>query len=111
MDQLSLYRDYIMSVIKKHNRQSLPGLEVEIQNIFDTKNDHYQLVHTGWHNKQRQYGCIIHVDIKNKKIWIQHDGTEIGIANELSELGIPKEDIILAYHPPYKRQYTGFGTG
>ena len=45
MDQFTLYREYIMSVIKKHNRQSLPALEIEVQNIFDTKNDHYQLVH------------------------------------------------------------------
>ena len=46
--------------------------------------------------------------LKNGKIWIQHDGTEIGVANELVEWGVPKEDIVLAYHAPYKRQYTGF---
>jgi hypothetical protein len=22
--------------------------------------------------------------------------------------GVPKEDIVLAFHPPYKRPYTGF---
>ncbi len=112
MDKLAFYRNCIREVIRRHNRSSLTiGSEIEMQNIFDTENDHYQLVHTGWHKKQRQYGCIVHLDIKNEKIWIQYDGTEIGIANELTELGVPKEDIILAYHPPYKRQYTGFGTG
>ena len=49
--------------------------------------------------------------IKDEKIWIQYDGTEIGTANELVELGVPKEDIILAFHAPYKRPYTGFGVG
>ncbi len=81
-----------------------------MQNIFDTEHDHYQLVHAGWHRKQRQYGCIIHADIRNGKIWIQHDGTEAGFADELVELGVPKEDIVLAYHPPYKRPYSGFAT-
>lgn len=45
-------------------------------------------------------GCVLHLDIKNSKIWIQHDGTEIGIANELVKLGVPKEDIVLAFHEP-----------
>ena len=43
----------------------------------------------------------MHFDIKDGKIWVQHDGTEIGVANELVELGVAKEDIVLAYHPPF----------
>ncbi len=39
------------------------------------------------------------------------DCTETGVANELVEMGVPKHDIILAFHAPYKRQYTGFGVG
>jgi hypothetical protein len=59
----------------------------------------------------RFHGSLLHVDIKNGQIWIQHDGTEGGIANELVEMGVPKTDIVLAFHAPYKRGYTGFGTG
>jgi hypothetical protein len=51
---------------------------------------------------------IIHVDIKNEKIWIQRDGTEIGIANELIAAGVPKKDIVLGFHAPYKRQFPDF---
>jgi hypothetical protein len=29
----------------------------------------------------------------------------------LVALGVPKEDIVLAFHAPYKRPYTGFGVG
>ena len=38
----------------------------------------------------------------------QHDGTEEGIANRLVAQGVPKEHIVLAFHAPYKRPYTGF---
>jgi hypothetical protein len=48
------------------------------------------------------------MDLKGDKIWIQRDGTECGVANELVELGVPKEHIVLAYQPPYKRPYTAF---
>ncbi|HDN27464.1 MAG TPA: hypothetical protein ENG03_10300 [Thioploca sp.] len=33
-------------------------------------------------------GCVLHIDIKDGKIWIQHDGIEVGIANELIALGV-----------------------
>jgi hypothetical protein len=36
---------------------------------------------------------------------------DVGIANELVDMGVPKEDIVLAYHAPYKRKYTGFAEG
>ena len=64
----------------------------------------------GWNKLQRVRGCVLHIDIKDDKIWIQHDGTEVGVANELIELDVPKHDIVLAFHPPYKRPYTGFAS-
>lgn len=79
--------------------------------IFDEVRDRYQVVHVGWSNKRRVYGCILHLDIKNGKIWIQHDGTEAGITNELMQRGVPREDIVLAFHSPFKRQFTEFAVG
>jgi hypothetical protein len=50
----------------------------------------------------------MHIDIKNGKIWIQHDGTEVGIATILLEEGVPKDDIVLAFHSPDMREFTEF---
>jgi len=36
---------------------------------------------------------------------------EIGIANELVKLGVPKDHIVLAFHEPFVRPYTGFTVG
>lgn len=51
---------------------------------------------------------LIQIDIKGQTIWIQYDGTEIGVANELIERGIPKANIVLGYRSPFVRQYDGF---
>ena len=59
----------------------------------------------------RVYECLLHVDIREGKVWIQEDRTEVGLACELMELGVPKDDIVLAFHAPYKRPYTGFAVG
>ncbi len=110
MDKLTRYRECIDEIMKRHSRPHIADGS-EVQYITDIENDHYQIVHAGWNQKERLYGCLVHVHIKNGKIWIQQDGTEVGVAEELVKLGVPKEDIVLAYHPPYKRPYTGFGTG
>lgn len=35
--------------------------------------------------------------------------TEADLAQELVELGVPKEDIVLGLHPLYKRSLSGYG--
>ncbi len=110
-NKLETYRAYIQKLLKDYANLGSPDTDVETQTIFDTDRDHYQLVYSGWKNRRRRYGCVLHLDIKNGKIWIQHDGTEIAIADELVKLGVPKEDIVLAFHEPLVRQYTGFAVG
>ena len=108
------YRQFIRDLLSERaNRVSMQrnAQEYEVQTIFDSERDHYQLLYVGWRGDKRDFGCILHLDIKQGKIWIQHDGTEEGIANRLVEMGVPKQDIILAFHEPYVRQFTGFGTG
>lgn len=79
--------------------------------VFDQKDDHYQVMTVGWENRRRIYGCLIHIDIKDAKLWIQYDGTEAGIANELVEQGVAKQAIVLAYQAPYARKHTEFAMG
>src|SRR5437016_5868270 len=78
---------------------SVPAIvrDVQIETIFDEPNDHYELVYAGWNGPYRIHGSVLHFDIRDGKVWIQHDGTEGGIADELVELGIPKDRIVLAY--------------
>ncbi|KPA11678.1 XisI protein [Candidatus Magnetomorum sp. HK-1] len=110
MDKLDHYRTCIQKIIQKYGKRSSTNRDAEIQIISDTKNDHYQVLKVGWKKDKRIHSCFIHIDIKNDKIWIQHNGTEARIASELIEFGIPKQDIVLAFYPPYKRKYTDYAT-
>jgi XisI protein len=51
---------------------------------------------------------LVHLDIIDRKIWIQHDGTEEGIADELVKQGIPPQKIVLAYKSFERRKITDF---
>ncbi|MFM6180593.1 MAG: XisI protein [Dolichospermum sp.] len=104
------YPELVQSVLAKHteNHQSK---ETEKELIFDCERHRYLVVHVGWEGEKRNYGSMIHVDIKDGKIWIQRDLTEEGVANELVELGVPKTDIVLAFRAPHIRQFTDFAVG
>jgi hypothetical protein len=68
----------------------------------------YFLFNLGWSADRRIKNFTVYVRIKDGKFWIEHDLTEDGIATELLEAGVPKEDIVLAFHAPEMRQYTEF---
>lgn len=109
MDKLEQYRQYIQIILTKHGKYKPRGEEIENELIFDTLHDHYQLMRIGWNGLSRVYHSVIHFDIKNDKIWIQQNMTDVDLAQELLEMGVPKEDIVLGLQPPYKRPYTGYG--
>ena len=111
VEQYARYIRQLLSERAERSANQYQLKEYEVQTIFDDKQGHYQLLYVGWRGDERDFGCILHLDIKGEKIWIQHDGTEVGIANQLTELGVPKEDIVLAFHEPEVRQYTDFAAG
>jgi hypothetical protein len=108
MDKLVSYRQYIRQLLEEYRQHTPSYGDIQLEAIVDPVQDHYQLMSIGWHNQQRIHGCILHIDIRDGKIWIQHDGTEEGLANRLVEFGVPKDDIVLGFQSPFKRRYTEF---
>ena len=81
---------------------------IECKTVFDDENDSYLLITLGWHDHKRIHGCLVHLDIIDGKIWVQRDDTEDGVTYELEAAGIPKDKIVLGFHPQNVRQHTGY---
>ncbi len=109
--EIEKYQKLIKLIIEKHSEGDNDNGEIETKIAFDLERDRYLMFHVGWCGERRVFGCVIHVEIRSGKIWIQRDGTEVGIANELIAAGVPKCDIVLGYRSPYMRQFTGLATG
>jgi hypothetical protein len=79
MDTLNKYRKIITQVISEYAK--LPYAYGELERRFVIGEDHntYLLLTIGWQQEQRVHGCLIHVEIKGDKVWIQRDGTEDGM--------------------------------
>ncbi|MBD2439859.1 XisI protein [Nostoc sp. FACHB-110] len=110
MDTLENYRQTIEKILVEYAAIPYAYGEIKTEVVFDRNSDRYLLVNVGWDRGQRVHGCIVHIDIIDGKIWIQRDGTEHGIAGDLTEAGIPNNHIVLGFREPELRQYTGYAT-
>lgn len=108
MDRLEHYREIIQQILAEYAR--VPAAYGDTQSIVvaDAARDHYLWMDVGWDGTKRVDVVLIHLDIIDGKIWIQYDGTEHGVARDLVTAGIPKDQIVLAFHPPNVRQYTEY---
>lgn len=82
---------------------------VELLPIVDEKNGQYLVYSDGWENRKRDYACFFHVEVKsNGKVYLRHDGTDLDIGNELVRKGVDKQDIVLAFMSPFRRELSDF---
>ena len=110
MDKVKNYKELVLSVIEDIAAFSPSTEEVETQMIIDEKRGHYLLYAVGWENKHWIYGSFVHIDVKeNGRVWLQHDGTDLRVAEELIKKGILKEDIVIGFQPvQYRKLMDGF---
>ncbi len=111
MDKLTRFREIIPEILKGYTRGKHAFGEIESRVIADRDHDHYLMYDAGWQGRRRVYGTVIHLDIIDGKIWVQYDGTDHPVAEELVRAGVPREDIVLAFHPQDMRRHTEYAVG
>lgn len=110
MDKLTHYQTLIKKILTEYEKISLqvPDPDIDEILIFDDSRSQYLWFNIGWKEGKRIKAISVYARIKNDKIHIEEDWTEEGIANELLREGVPKEDIVLAFHDPETRKDTEF---
>lgn len=108
MDKLETYQNIIRSLLSPYLNIKYANVDLKNRAAYDNQNNQFIIISEGWQNNKHFHSCLIHLEIINEKIWIQCDNTEAGIATDLVNSGIPKEDIVLGIPEPSVRKYTGF---
>ena len=80
----------------------------QVETIFDTKNDRYLVIAVGWEKSKRIHNCIVHFDIKDEKIWVQENNTDVEFDRDLEEMGISKKEIVVDFRHPSMWGYSDF---
>ncbi|MBW4443558.1 MAG: XisI protein [Plectolyngbya sp. WJT66-NPBG17] len=110
MDKLDQYRKIIKEVLKNYQNLVPPASDDEAEQLlaFDEERDQYLWFRSGWQNKTRVRHITIYIRIKNGKVWVEEDLTDLEVVNDLLAAGIPATDIVLGFQLPDVRQYTDF---
>lgn len=109
MDKVKKYQDVIVQYLEEYAAipyANSPGIEKQV--IADYQRNHFQLVSVGWNKGSFEHSTILHFDIKNGKVWVQQNWTELPVGDDLIELGIAKSDVVLGFVPEDVRSYSGF---
>lgn len=114
MDRVNCYRQIIKDLVTRYAQLKPAYGDIEIKTLFDEEHDQYQLLYVGWDNYQRIHNVILHLELRcagdDCKVWIQYDGIEDGVAEELVAAGIPREHIVLGFQPETVRPFTEYAT-
>ena len=109
MDTIKKYQQAILDILEPFAAQQIanPGLEKQL--IADLVRHRFQVIIQGWENGNKFVNStLLHLEIKEDKIWVQQNWTEIQIAQELVKRGVPATQIVLGFLPEYMREDSAY---
>ena len=108
LEKLDRYGSYIEEILQSYARVSYSNAEITNIPIVDRDRHHFLLVSEGWEGKRRIHRTLAHLEIRDLKIWVHFDGMAESVVEQLLTVGVAKEDIVLAFHPPHVRELGDF---
>lgn len=93
MDTITNDREIVKQVILKYAQFRPSYGQIRLDTVFDETQDRYLLMQVGWDNKRRISGDIIYITLHDGKVYLEYDGIEHGIYEDLVKQGIEEERI------------------
>jgi XisI protein len=90
-------RTAIKQVINHYAQLKPSHGNIRLDAVFDEERDRYALMQVGWNRGQRVRGNLIYITIQNNQVYLEYDGIEQGIIQDLIDRGVPVENIVLAF--------------
>ncbi|MEG4803915.1 XisI protein [Microcoleus sp. ARI1-B5] len=97
MDTSATYREIVKQVILQYAKLRPSHGDIRLDPVFDETHDRYALMQVGWDRGRRVRGNLIYITLEDGKVYIEYDGMECGITQNLIDRGIPENDIVLAF--------------
>jgi hypothetical protein len=114
MDTLEQYRNTIKNILTRYYDMTTAhphfqdDFELSDRLAFDEQRDQYLWFRFGWDGKKLVQHIVMYLSIKNGKVWVEQDLTDLCVVDALLEADIPASNIVLGFHPPRKRVLTEF---
>ncbi len=99
MDTTTKYREIIEQVIARYARLRPSHGDIRLDVVFDEVRNRYALMQAGWDRGRRVRGNLVYITLQGEKVYIEYDGIEHSITQDLISRGINEENIILSFQP------------
>jgi XisI protein len=95
-EKIERYRHSLRQVVMTQANVPRRPDQAMLAPICDDQSGNYLLMRIGWDRRGRAHNILFHLRLIDDQVFIEWDGLERGIANDLIGSGIAKEDIKLA---------------
>ena len=109
MDRREEYKAIVKQFLLYYGKIKPAYGDINREVVFDEERGHYELLSLGWKGTRRVHHTLIHIDIKDGKVWLQQNATNQEVAEELIEMGIPRDQVVLGFVLPQSRKLTKYG--
>lgn len=99
MDTTTTYRDIVKQTLLQYTQLRPSHGEIRLDVVCDDTRGRYALMQVGWERGRRVRGNLLYLTVHEEKVYIEYDGFEYGIADDLVTRGIPADHIVLAFIP------------
>jgi hypothetical protein len=93
--RLDRYRTLITEVLQRHAAMEAEPSNYETVVVCDRQADDYRLIDTEITPGKRQDYVVVQLVLREGQVWVEQDGIEYGIGQDLLEAGISAEDIVI----------------
>jgi hypothetical protein len=90
-------RDIVKQIISRYAQFVPSHGNIRLDTVFDDEQGCYGLMQVGWDRGHRVRGNLIYITVHDGQVWVEYDGMEQGITQDLIKGGIAPECIVLGF--------------
>lgn len=108
METVDMLREAIQAVFAEWAKLPRIPSDWKIVSVQDAQQDRYTLQSVSFAKDRYDTRLLAYLEVREDKIWILTDNTEEGIASELVQAGIAKDQIVLGFYSTSLREVGDF---
>ena len=97
MDRLKQYARTVQELVEQYAAEWKPHDGTSIEAVTDPEHGHYQIVRFGWKDGRFIHSCLVHLTVRDQKVQLLRNDTDVEWDRELSDRGVAPDDIVLAF--------------
>lgn len=97
MYRLTAYDHTVQELVEQYAAEWKPHDGTSIEAVTDPEHGHYQIVRTGWKDGRFLHACLVHFTVRDQKVQLLRNDTDVEWDRELIDRGVAPDDIVLTF--------------